>query len=160
MRIPALTFVFLVGAGSLVSASPVREESTERISYNHKARAQAQAHAQAQAELDPGWVELASATPASNGHEFIVVGADAGSFTRLRITAASGRPRVRAVRVDYQDGSRKTYAIGKILGARDRPVYVDLRGARELKQIIVMSDRASRGTYVVAGNSGDLVALR
>jgi hypothetical protein len=154
MRIPALTFVFLVAAGSLVSASPAREETTERISYNHKARAQAQA------DIDPGWIALASATPASNGREFIVLGADAGSFTRLRITAASGRPRVRAVRVDYQDGSQKTYAIGKILDARVRPVYVDLRGARELRQIIVFSDRASNGTYVVAGNTGDIVAMR
>ena len=156
MRILALTFVFLVGAGSLVSASPAREETTERISYNHKTRARAQA----QADIEPGWVALASATPASNGREFIVLGADAGSFTRLRITAASGRPRVRAVRVDYQDGSQKTYAIGKILDARVRPVYVDLRGARELRQIIVFSDRASNGTYVVAGNTGDIVAMR
>jgi hypothetical protein len=151
MRIPALTFVFLVAAGSLVSASPARE-STERISYTHKARALAQA------EVEPGWIELASATPASNGREFIAVGPGAGSFTRLRITAASGRPRVRAVRVDYEDGSRKTYEIGKVLGARARPVYVDLRGSREVEQIIVFSDRASHGTYVVAGDSGDRIA--
>jgi hypothetical protein len=147
MRIPALTFVFLVGIGSLVSASPAREETTERISYN---RTQSQ-HVKPKA--DPGWIELASETPASHGREFIVVGADQGTFTQLRLTAASGRPGIRAIRVDYQDGSRRTYEIEKVLSARLRPAYVDLRGAREVRQIVVFSDRDSRGSYVVEGNT-------
>ena len=147
MRIPALTFVFLVGAGSLVSASPARDETTERISYS---RPQTQ-HVKPKA--DPGWIELASETPASHGREFIVVGADAGTFTQLRLTAAAGRPGIRAVRVDYQDGSRRTYEIEKILSARLRPVYVDLRGPREVRQIVVFSDRDSRGSYVLEGNT-------
>jgi hypothetical protein len=147
MRIPALTFVFLVGAGSLVSASPAREETVERISYN-KTHTQ---HVRPKAE--PGWIELASGTPASHGREFIMVGADAGTFTQLRLTAASGRPGIRAVRVDYQDGSRRTYEIEKVLSVRLRPVYVDLRGAREVRQIVVFSDRDSRGSYVLEGNT-------
>jgi hypothetical protein len=151
MRIPALTFVFLVGAGALVSASPARYKTTERVSYNHDTSAHAR--------LEPGWIELASRTPASHGREFIVVDADAGSFTQLRFTAASGRPRVRAVQVDYQDGSRNTYEIGRVLGTRQHPIYVDLRGARELRQIVVFVDRASRGSYVVEGNTGDGVAM-
>ena len=49
----------LVGAGSLVSASPVRGETTERIRYSgHKGNSQAR--------YDPGWIELASATPANS----------------------------------------------------------------------------------------------
>jgi hypothetical protein len=154
MRIPALTFVFLVGAGSLVSASPAREETTERISYNeaHNARGKPKA--------EPGWIELASETPASHGREFIEVGADAGTFTQLRLTAAAGRPGIRAVRVDYQDGSRRTYEVEKVLSARRRPVYVDLRGAREVRQIVVFSDRDSPGSYILEGNTSDSVAAR
>jgi hypothetical protein len=147
MRIPALTFVFLVGTGSVVSASPVREETVERISYN---KTQTQ---HVKPKVEPGWIELASETPAGHGREFITVGADAGTFTQLRLTAASGRPGIRAVRVDYQDGSRRTYAIEKVLSARLRPVYVDLRGPREVRQIVVFSDRDSRGSYVLEGNT-------
>jgi len=139
--------MFLVGAGPLVSASPVREESTERVSYNER-RARAVTR-----PADPGWIELASPTPASHGREFVVVGADAGAFTQLRLTAASGRPGIRAVRVDYHDGSRRTFEIEKVLTARSRPIYVDLRGARELRQVIVMTDRDSSGSYRLEGNT-------
>ena len=141
--------MFLVGAGSPVSASPVREESTERVSYNER-------HANAvKPNAEPGWVELASATPASHGREFVVVGADAGAFTQLRLTAASGRSGIRAIRVDYQDGSRRTFEIEKVLSPKSRPVYVDLRGARELRQVIVMTDRDTRGSYRLEGNTNE-----
>lgn len=139
--------MFLVGAGSFVSASPVREENTERVSYNER-RASA-----FKPKPQPGWIELASETPASHGREFVVVGADAGAFTQLRLTAASGRPSIRAVRVDYHDGSRRTFEIEKVLTAKSRPIYVDLRGARELRQVIVMTDRDSRGSYRLEGNT-------
>jgi hypothetical protein len=141
--------MFLVGAGSYVSASPVREESTERVSYNeHRAGA-------IKPKAEPGWVELASETPASHGREFVEVGADAGAFTRLRLTAATGWPGIRAIRVDYQDGSHRTFEIEKMLSTKSRPVYVDLRGARELRQIIVMTDRDTRGSYRLEGNTGE-----
>ena len=147
MRISALTLVFLVGAGSFVSASPVREETTERVSYNERgARA-------AKPKAEPGWIELASGTPASHGREFVSVGADAGAFTQLRLSAASGRPGVRAVRVNYADGTRHTFEIEKVLSAKHRPVYIDLRGARELHQVIVITDRDSRGSYRLEGNT-------
>jgi hypothetical protein len=147
MRISALALMFLAGVGSLVSASPVREETTERVSYNER-RARA-----IKPKADPGWIELASATPASHGREFVMIDADAGAFTQLRLTAASGRPGIRAVRVDYQDGSRRTFEIEKVLSAKHRPVYVDLRGARDLRQVIVMTDRDSRGSYRLEGNT-------
>jgi hypothetical protein len=139
--------MFLVGAGSFVSASPVREESTERVSYNAR-RTNA-----VKPKAEPGWIELASETPASHGREFVEVSADASAFTQLRLTAATGRPSIRAVRVDYQDGSRRTFEIDRVLSARSRPVYVDLRGARELRQVIVMTDRDSRGSYRLEGNT-------
>jgi hypothetical protein len=145
MRISALTLVFLVGAGSFVSASPVREETTERVSYNER-RASA-----AKPKAEPGWIELASATPASHGREFVAVGA--GAFTQLRLSAASGRPGIRAVRVHYADGTQRTFEIERVLSAKHRPVYVDLRGARELHQVIIITDRDSRGSYRLEGNT-------
>jgi hypothetical protein len=139
--------MFLVGAGSFVSASPAREENTERVSYNGRRTSAVKPKA------EPGWIELASATPASHGREFVMVGADVGAFTQLRLTAVSGRPGIRAVRVDYLDGNRRTFEVEKVLSARSRPVYVDLRGARELRQVIVMTDRESRGSYRLEGNT-------
>jgi len=139
--------MFLLGAAPLVSASPVREENTERVSYNER-RANA-----VKPNTEPGWIELASATPASHGREFVEVGADAGAFTRLRLTAASGRSGIRAIRVDYQDGTRHTFEIERVLSPKSRPVYVDLRGARELRQVIVMTDRDTRGSYRLEGDT-------
>lgn len=152
MRILASSLLFLVTATAAVSAAPAREETTERISYSDRARSPTKPDA------DPagaGWVELASATPASHGREFIEVGADAGAITQLRLTAASGRPGIRAVRVEYKDGGRRTFAVDKVLGAKRRPAYLDLRGAHELREIVVTTDRSSQGSYILEGNAGD-----
>ncbi|HEU4732626.1 MAG TPA: hypothetical protein VFT22_32245 [Kofleriaceae bacterium] len=149
MRISAGPLLFLVTAAATVSAAPGREETTGRVSYsNVPARGQS-------AALATGWVELASATPAKHGREYIEVGASAGTFTQLRLTAASGQPSIRAVRVDYEDGSHRTYQVGKVLGGRRRTIYVDLHGAHALRQIVVITDRGSPGSYLVEANAGD-----
>jgi hypothetical protein len=147
MRITVLTCVLLAAVASFVSAAPVREETTRRISYNEHRR-----HPPAP---EVGWIELASPTPASHGREFVMIGANAGTFTQLRITAASGRPEIHSVRVDYQDGSHKVFRVDRVLDARRRPAYVDLRGARELKQLTVVTLRKSSGSYIVEGNTSD-----
>jgi hypothetical protein len=149
MRSIAITTLLLVAPASLVSAAPGPEETTERISYSGK---RPKAHA---AAPEPGWIELASPTPASHGREFVVVGAGAGTFTQLRITAASGRPEIHSVRVDYQDGSHKVFQVGRVLDARRRPAYLDLRGAHELKQVVVVTEHRSSGSYVIEGNVSD-----
>lgn len=149
MRTTIVTCVLVAASASLVAAAPGPEETTERISYNeHARRRNAAVH-------DPGWVELASATPASHGREFVVVGADAGTFTQLRLTAATGRPEVHTVRIDYGDGSHKVFHVDRVLDAKRRPAYVDLGGAHELKQIVVVTDRASTGSYVLEGNTAE-----
>jgi len=151
MRISALTLLLFVSATTTVTAAPTREETTERISYSGHTRSPVKPD-------DPptdGWIELASPTPASHGREFIEVGASAGALTQLRLTATSGSPRIHAVRVEYKDGGRRTFEVGKVLGARRRPAYLDLHGARELSQIVVIADRSSPGSYVVEGNTGD-----
>jgi hypothetical protein len=157
MRIRALTLVFLAGTASVVSAAPGRGETTARIGYNEKHGKQ-RGTPPATPPSDAGWVELASATPASHGREFIWVGAGAGTFTQLRLTAASGRPTVRSVRVDYKDGSHKTFPIAKVLGGKRRPTYLDLRGAREIRQVIVTTARTPPGSYIVEANPGDIAA--
>jgi hypothetical protein len=148
MRISALTFVVVVGAAPVVTATPTRKETTERISYSSK-------HAAVRSSDEPGWVELASPTPASHGREFIEVAAGMGELTQLRIRAASGRPSIRALRVEYKDGGRRTFALDAVLGPRRKSLTVDLRGAREIEQIVVYSDRDSRGSYILEGNIGE-----
>ena len=159
MRISALTLVFLTAAVTAVSAAPAREETTGRISYSDRVKSPIGPHVDPAATA--GWIELASATPASHGREFIEVGASAGALTQLRLTATSGRPGIRAVRVEYKDGGHKTFEVDKVLGARRRSAYLDLHGARELSQVLVITDRSSPGSYILEGNAGDTgIALR
>lgn len=130
---------------SVVSAAPADKESTERVSYTDS-----KTSAKDSVRDDSGWIELASATPASHGKEYITVGADAGTFTRLRIDAASGRPIVRAVRIDYKNGQSKTMRIDSTLDAKRKPSAVlDLKGAHEIEQVVVITERDSKGNYAV-----------
>jgi hypothetical protein len=149
MRTTIVTCVLVAASAAIAAAAPGPQETTERISYNEHARRRPAT------APEPGWIELASATPASHGREFVVVGADAGTFTQLRITAASGRPEIHSVRVDYQDGSHKVFQVDRVLDAKRRPAYLDLRGDHELKQIVVVTDRKSSGSYVLEGNTGE-----
>jgi hypothetical protein len=159
MRISAYSLLFLVSAATAVSAAPAREETTERISYSGRARSPTQLDADR--EPTAGWIELASATPASHGREFVEIAADTGALTQLRLTAASGRPAIRAVRVEFADGGRRTFEVGKILGGKRRPAYLDLHGAREVREIVVITDRSSPGSYRLEGNAGDTgIAMR
>jgi hypothetical protein len=156
MRIAALTSLFLIGATSLVSAAPVREESAERISYNDRRGPKT-----VKPPAEPGWIELASATPASHGKELIDVAADLGAVTQLRLTGVSGRPGIRAVRVEYKDGNHRSFEVEKILTGKRRTAVVDLRGARAISMIIVVTDRDSPGSYTVEGDtSAPAVAVR
>jgi hypothetical protein len=78
----------------------------------------------------------------------------------LRLTARSGRPGIQAVRVEYKDGSHRVFEVEKTLSAARGPAIVDLRGARTVIEVIVMTDRRSPGSYVLEGNIADSVATR
>ena len=131
---------------SLVSAAPADKESTERLSYSDPSPK----HPKPKRSED-GWVELATPTPASHGEEHIPI-ADAASFSRLRIDAASGRPIVRAVRVLYKNGKTKLTRVDRILDRKRKQfAVIDLKGAHEIDQVIVITERDSRGTYSVFG---------
>jgi hypothetical protein len=101
-----------------------------------------------------GWVELASPTPASHGREFISVDDHAGAIKELRLSAASGRPYVSSVRVDFKDGTRRTFAIDRVAASGKRAIRVDLHGAKQIQQLIVVTDRTSPGAYLVEGRAG------
>jgi hypothetical protein len=72
----------------------------------------------------------------------------------LRIAATSGRPIVRAVRVLYKNGKTKLTRIDRVLDRKRKQfALVDLKGAREIDQVIVITERDSRGTYSVFGEA-------
>ena len=140
MKIRALSALLLAGTVSLVSAAPNDKETTERVSYTDKARPDT--------PTGDGWVELASPTPASHGREYIAVAPDAGPFVRLRIEANAGRPIVRAVRIDYTDGTQRVMRIDKVIG-KQRPSYVDLRGPRRIERVVVTTEGTKKALYTV-----------
>ena len=102
----------------------------------------------------PGdWVELADPTPAKHGTEFVVVGAQQGSFSQLRINAAKGATTVRSVRVMFSDGTEKTMKLGKTVKGNKFAV-VDLGAEKPIWQVVVTTDRQGSGEYSVYGSSG------
>jgi len=147
--------MLLAGATALVSAAPVDNETTERVSYKDKARRSAPS-----ATDDSGWIELASPTPASHGREYIEVDGDGVPLVRLRITGHRGRTTVHTVRVDFKDGTSRTVRLDKVV-SKDKPAYVDLRGAKRVERLVVATERAAKAEYTVHGEpSGTGVARR
>lgn len=150
----------LIAMTGRVTAEPVDRESTERF------RLKDQPAVSRPAPDDEGWVELADPTPSQHGKEFISVGANAGTFTRLRVDAHSGRFYLQSVRIDFKDGGRKIARVDARLSRKGpknkRSVYVDFGHGREIRQIVVVTDRDTRGTYTVhaAIETADGVAAR
>jgi hypothetical protein len=128
-------------------------ETTGRIRYKDDAPPDHAAEP-ADAARGDGWVELADPSPTKHGKVFITVGASAGTFSKLRIDARTGRPRVKTVRVDFKYGPSRIVEVRTRLDPkRKRSVYVDLHGAHEIRQIVVEGDPRSAGTYTVHGDT-------
>lgn len=160
MRNPALFTVlvssWLAVGGSHVAAAPDDRESTARVSYTDQGEPAQDTPRPAAAD---GWRELADPTPGKYGKVFISVDPDAGPFTRLRLDATKGRPRIERVRVDYKHGGSRMVRVAAKLDARKKkPTYVDLGGPRELAQIVVFTDRGSGGMYTVHATRRDIAA--
>jgi hypothetical protein len=111
-----------------VAAAPGKDETAERVSYSDQKTAQ-----------KSSWVELASPTPAKNEREYIQVD---GRYTLLKIDAASGKPRVKSVRIVYDGGKEKLVPIKHV------PVWIDLDD-KNISHIVVMTDWRSKGSYSV-----------
>ncbi len=146
----AITTLLFAASASVVAAEPSKTETAPRVSYTDKG---------ADANAAPnGWIELASPTPAKHGRQYITVDEDAGPFTLLRLDAAAGRPMVKAVRVLHTDGSGRLIRVEKRLDPK-RPAYVELRGARAIEHVVVITDGRS-GSYTLHGAPQHAVATR
>jgi hypothetical protein len=147
MKIALLSAGLVVVVATSVSAAPVDNESTERVSHNER-------HPRAASS----WTELASPTPASHEREYIAVD---GRYTMLRIDASAGRPVVRAVRIRYKDGTERVVRIDRALGSGKTPsAFIELRGLKEIDHLVVTTVR-SRATYAVyATAASNAVATR
>lgn len=166
MRMMAMNLAILVAGAGVAVAQPApqqvkkaSDETTARVRYGgDRASAPGDEKKTSTTELGDGWIELASATPASHGREIITVDG-ARPVTELRLTAASGRPFISAVRIETKDGRRTAFVVDKSVGKR--PVKIDLKGAHNIAQVVVVSDRTSTGAYVVeAKTQPDAVASR
>jgi hypothetical protein len=157
MRSSPLLAFFLVGASSLAAAQPAqestpkKEETSGRVSHRETEKGARQI-----ALPTSGWIEIASPTPAKHGTEFVVVGgADAGTFSQLRIDASKGRTAVRQVRVLFADGTQKTYPVGRTISDKGKKYeLVDLGTTKAIDQVIIKTDDLGRGEYAVYGSSG------
>ena len=155
MRASALLTVVLLATG--VAAADVKQEKQDKqeteagrvtLEEGDKARQNAP-------RAPSQWLELADATPAKHGTEFVVVGAQQGSFSRLRIEAAKGRTTVKRVAVLFSDGSKKSYKVEKTVTEKGRKfAEIDLGVAKTIEQVTIVTEAKSKGEYALYGSSG------
>lgn len=145
MRTITLCAVFAATVCSLGRAAAEDDkETTERVSYVDRQKADRPP------PQDEGWIELADPSPASHRKVFILVDPSAGPYTRLKLSAATGRPQIRTVWIDFANGKRKVVHVRKVLDKK-RPAFVDLGGPRQLQRITVLTEGSKRETYAVHG---------
>ena len=157
MKSPALFTLILVGAAGTAAAEPKQEESSGRVSLSDDGRRSGAAHRPAS-----GWVELADPTTVKHGTTHVMVGKEAGTFGKLRIDAARGKVKVVRVKVHFQDGSSRTYRVGKRLSARGtKSTLVDLKTTKPIDRVLVTTERHTKGEFALYGSSsGGVVAGR
>lgn len=161
MRFTTLFAMILVGAAATATAQPKQEETSGRVSLNPDTANSDDAGESA--PRAPGeWVELATPTPARHGSTFIIVGEEAGGFGVLRIDAVKGAAVVKQVRVSFSDGKSKVFKVNKRIDTkRKKSITLTLPTTRELDQVVVVTDRKSRGEYAVFGSgTGGRIATR
>jgi hypothetical protein len=149
MKPSALFALIVVGAATTAAAQPKSNEPTGRVSLSDK-----DAPTKRTARQPGEWVELASATPAKHGQEFVVVGKEAGLFRKLRLEVDTGKVIVLRVKVRFEDGTTRIYPIDKRLDAkRQRSTLIDLKSDKAIDQIVVKTETYTRGEYAVYGSS-------
>jgi hypothetical protein len=149
MKSPAIFTLILVGAATTASAQPEPVEPSGRVSYTENQAATPPVSLPKEGDE----IELASATPATHGTEFVVIGKESGAFSKLRIAAAKGRVVVRKVRIFFDDGSSKTVQVDTILDAeRGRQASIDLKGVKSIDHVTV-STEPGHGSYVLYGTA-------
>ena len=147
--------VMLSSAVATAQPVPKHEHDNARVGYGDDKPAKAEP-----APRDR--VELASPTPTSHGKEFFVVGANLGPFTRIELEGVEGHIDVRRVTIAYDDGTQQQFSLDRRL-AKDTIAVIRLGEPRAIDQIVITTDRAPVGKYVlygVHGSSGGGVASR
>lgn len=146
MRASALLTMVLLGTGVAAADEVKQETDVGRVSLQPNSPAP---------RPPSQWLELADATPAKHGTEFVVVGAQQGSFSRLRIEAAKGRTTVKRVAVLFSDGSKKSYKVEKTVTEKGRKfAEIDLGVAKTIEQVTIVTEAKSKGEYALYGSSG------
>ena len=158
MRTTALFAMILVGGATTATAQPKQEETSGRVSLNDSKAAEAANEPRAPSD----WVELATPTLAKHGSTFIIVGKEAGGFGKLRIDAEKGAVPVKQIRVSFTDGKTKVFKVNKRIDTkRQKSLTFDLPTTKEIDQIVVVTDRRSKGEYTVHGSgTGGVIANR
>jgi hypothetical protein len=130
-------------APAVATAQPKPEENNGRISYTAD---------KMRTPVPRERVELASPTPASHGKEFLVVGPEIGKLRRIELEASSGKVDVRRITIAFDDGTTKQFKLDRTVD-KNAIAVIDLGGPRQVDQIVVTTDRAPNGKYVVYGVS-------
>ena len=150
MKTSALFTLILVGAAATATAQPAPVEPSGRVSYTDNNAAVPKVERPQSGDE----VQLATATPANHGTEFVVIGKESGAFSKLRLAAANGRVIVRKVRIFFDDGTTKTVQVDAILDAsRGHEATIDLKGVKSIDHVTV-STEPGRGSYVLYGIAG------
>ena len=133
-------------AATTATAQPTREEAGGRVSYivpQRKPTPPSEVH----------WIELASPTPVKHGTEFIIVGADAGRLSQLRVDAYAGTVILLRLRVFAHDGTVQTMRLGRTLDRTHKSVVIDLFPWTAIDQIAITTETRTQGKYTVYGSS-------
>jgi hypothetical protein len=148
MRSSTLFTVIAIGSATVASAQPKQEETSGRVRLDDDENKSTNAPRQ------PGdWVELASPTPAKHGTEFVIVGKEAGAFSKLRIDPAKGKTIVRKVKVFFTDGKVKVVHLDKIVSEGKGPALIELGDPRAIDRIVVNTEAYTSGKYAIYGSS-------
>jgi hypothetical protein len=123
-----------------------REETSGRVSYVSPQRKPGP-------PSEAPWIELASPTSVKHGTEFIIVGADAGRFTQLRVDAYAGTVILRRIRVFDHDGTVRTVPLERTLDRTHRSVVIDLPAFHAIDGIAITTATRTQGKYTVHGSS-------
>jgi hypothetical protein len=145
MRISAGFALILAAATGVATAQPKHEETARRVTLDEGS---------APVRLPRGWVELATNTPVTHGTEYLMVGAEAGRFDKLRIDAAQGKVVVLRAKVYFDDGTMKLFALDKHLDPKhSRSAVLDLAQPRSIDRVVITTESSTNGAYALYGSS-------
>lgn len=149
MKSSTVFALIVAGHVGTAYAQPKQEEISGRVGLDDPATDNSDG-----VRSSSDWVALATPTPASHGTEYIIVGADAGTFSQLRLAPASGRTNVVKVKVFFADGDAKTVRLDRTLSTkRKKSAYVDLGSPKPIDHIVITTETYTNGTYAVYGTA-------